>query len=338
VVQDSLRLNALKEDPDSSMLSHLYSDEAGRTQVYQRLHDNEHMKKALNYLDKALLLAPKNVELYLAVSRLQGEFRDLAELQKLQQRAKTAALDASSDRKDWQTYYSGSKAKDQLEKLQGTLVKTEELLQSTEIRQHPLTLERVKCRVIGTRHAVAMFGGNVDAAAQLALARELHSPSASAVAEHTLLAALLFKAHTDLKARDTAYAALANKTHLSLSAQQLITLALERGGATADYIRANPEVREGVTIMVALCKRFPSSPQSGEWALIREFDKAAAAEIADRFKASPLARLTDDLDFQLRPMQASSLLDEHWDLEMDGNNAKAAAILADAAAAGVPLP
>jgi len=296
------------------------------------------MKKALNYLDKALLLAPKNLGLYLKVSQLQNEFRDVAELQKLQQRAKTAALDASSGLKEWQNFYSGTKDKEQLEKLQGTLVKTEEMLQSPEILQHPLTLERVKCRIIGLRQALIRFGGKTDADAQLAMARELQSANASSVAKHTLINALMFKAHNDLALRDAAYAALASKTRLSFSPQELLTLALERGGATANAIRSNQHVREAVTIIIAREKQFTSSPQSSEWALLREFDKAAAAEIAARFKASPLGRLGDDLALQLNPMDASSTLDEHWDLELDGDNTKAATILAEASARGIPMP
>lgn len=338
LVQGSLRLNALKEDPDSSMLAHLYHDDTSRAQVYQRLRENEHMKKALSYLDKALLLAPKNVGLYVTVAQLHGAFRDLGELQKLQQRAKAAALDASSDRMDWKAYYSGAKDKEQLDQLRGSLAKMEELLRLPEIQQHPLTLERVKSRIVGTHHAIAMLGGDVDAVAQLTLARELQSAQPSGVAQYTLISALLFKAHTDLKASNPAYAAIAGKTRHSLSAQELLTLTLERGGATAAAIRTDPLVREAVGVMIAVNKRFPSSPQSSEWALIREFDKAAADDLAARFKASPFARLADDLTMHLRPMKASAVLDEHWDLELDGDQAKAAAILADAATRGVPLP
>src|SRR5262249_32986199 len=108
--------------------------------------------------------------------------------------------------------------------------------------------------------------------------------------------------------------------------------------ATATAIRSNPQVKEAVTMIIARDKRFPSNPQSSAWALVREFDKAAAVDIATRFKASPIARLGDDLAIQFNPMDAASVLDAHWDFELDGDNTKAATILAEAAARGIPMP
>jgi hypothetical protein len=58
------------------------------------------MKKALAYLDKALLLAPKSSSLYSLSLSLQSGFRDLPELQKLQQRFLTAAPDLTEMRDD----------------------------------------------------------------------------------------------------------------------------------------------------------------------------------------------------------------------------------------------
>jgi tetratricopeptide (TPR) repeat protein len=338
VVHDALLLGVLKEDPDDSMLGHLYSDDASRAQIYQRLQDNEHMKKALNYFDKALLLAPKQIGLYRTVMHLQSGFRNTPELQKLQQRLQTAAPDFTQYQKEWVQYFNGSKDKEQLETLQAGLAKLEPLLNNPEVQQSPATLERVKSSLVGTHEALAMYGGRTDADADLALARDLQAHSSSTVAQFTLISALFFKADAELKAQDATYAALAEKTRHALGAQQLITLCLERGGPTADRIRANPHVREAVNQLKAGVENFPSSPRVGEWAVLRVFAPDAANTLATRIKASALTRLVDELDAQLNPMKASAVLDQHWNLELAGDQAGAEAVLQAAAQRGIPLP
>lgn len=338
LVNDSLLLGVLKEDPDDSMLGHLYTDEAGRARLFQRLQENEHMKKALNYFDKALLLAPKQIGLYRTVMQLQSGFRNVTELQKLQQRLQTAAPDFSQTQKEWVQYFNGSKDKEQLESLQASLAKFEQLLKTPEVQQSPATLERVKSSIVGTHEALAMYGGKTDPDADLALARDVQAHSPSTVAQFTLVSALFFKASAELQAQDATYAALAEKTRHALEAQQLITLCLERGGPLADRIRANAHVREAVNLLKTSNEHFPSTPRVSEWALLRAFDPAAAGTLAAHIKNDTIARLTDDLDAQLNPMKASAVLDQHWNLELVGDQASAEAVLQAAAQRGVPLP
>src|SRR5262249_29782812 len=56
VIADGIHFAILKESPGHAMLAHLYKDESERAALIQQLRQNEHMRKALMYLDKALLL------------------------------------------------------------------------------------------------------------------------------------------------------------------------------------------------------------------------------------------------------------------------------------------
>jgi tetratricopeptide (TPR) repeat protein len=338
LVKDVLHLSALKEDPDSSMIAHLYKDEAGRAQVYQRLHDNEHMKKALGYFDKALVLAPKNIGLYRAVLGLQAAFRDTAELQKLQQRLQATEPDFTDYLKASKDFYVGGKDREQLDKLQAALGRLEQAAQSSEVQKSPLTLERVQCQILFSRLALATYGGSTDPDTQLAFARKIHQQNTTVVSDSALTAALFFKAHMTFKSRFPDYASLAEKTRLAISPQELITLALERGGQLASEIRANPEVREAVELIKTSEKRFSRTPQVSEWALIREFDPTEAASLGHQVMDYSTGRLIDDLNYQLNPLQAGAVLEKYWALELSGDKAKADGVLKTAAAKGLPLP
>jgi len=86
-------LAELRDEPDTSLLAHLYSDEQGEKKVYGRLREDESMKKGLAYLDKALLLAPKSLDLYRTALHLRLGFEETDELQKLQPRLRAARIE-----------------------------------------------------------------------------------------------------------------------------------------------------------------------------------------------------------------------------------------------------
>ena len=92
VVGDAIRFAALPKPPAMPCSGHSYQDDQGRAAFNRQLQQNEHMKKGIACLDKALLLAPKNPSLYGLAVHLHEVFGDLAELQKLQSGSRWPAI------------------------------------------------------------------------------------------------------------------------------------------------------------------------------------------------------------------------------------------------------
>ena len=338
VVRDSIRVESLGEAADTTLLSHLYSDEAGRKQLYQRLHDLEAMKKALGYLEKALLLAPKSLALYQISLHYQGGFQDLAELQKLQQRFRTADPDLSELQNEELAAYQGKKDGEYLDRYRSRIRILEKLSGMPAIKEHPVTLEHVQVSLSGLKQNAFVYGEKIDGTRLLEDAKAADARHQSAATHSSLVSAHFFCAREELSQQDQRFAELAEKTRRVLSPHYLITLLMERGGALSELIRKNANVLSAVALEKESSDRFPSFPRIDTWALLRTVDPGKSAKIGEQIKTNQIVRVTDQLELELNPLRANAVIDLYWTQRMLGNETGAAEIYDGAIARGVPLP
>ena len=338
VVRDSIRLDLLKETPGFDLLPYLYNNEQERAALYDRLRGNESMKKALAYLDKALLLAPKTRSLYQEQLYFQSAFQDFAELQKLQQRLRAANLDLGEIRKEANLALSGAKDKEYLEKMRPQIGKYEALLQSPAVQQHTLTVEYVSSTLNNLKQNSSLYGAKVDSRQLLDSATAVAQKHSSAASSGSLIASLYFRAVDELSAQNPEFAALAKRSFRSLSPKYLIALSLDRGGPLADAVRQNANVQKALSLEKETGKKFPKLRGAEEWALFRAGDAGEASLVARAIKENNTARLVDDLQFQLSPSSGSAVLDQYWTRRLLGDDKRAEAIYEEAVQQGLPLP
>jgi tetratricopeptide (TPR) repeat protein len=338
VVRDSINLDVLGERADLRMLAHLYRNEQERGPIYQQLRDSETMKKGLAYLDKALLLAPKSLSLYSLALSVHGGFRDLNELQKLQQRFRVAAPDLTETRAETLKAYQGVNNKDDLEKIQARIRTLEGLLQLPAIQNQTLTLEHVNVSLVELWQTVWICGGNIDSRRLLETALATHQKHQSSASRGALKAAYSFMANEQLAQQNPDYAALVARTRRALAPEYLLVFVLERGGPMADLARKNEYVNRALALQKETVESFPSQVAVTEWASLRTSDPATAAVVAKRFKENETGRLIDELKFQLNPVSATAVLEQYWTQKLLGNEKRAAEIYQTAVHDGVPLP
>jgi len=338
VVGETIHLEAIGSQANLSMLTHLYQDDQGRAGVYQRLRENENMKKAVAYLDKALLLAPKNLNLYEAALSIHGGFRDLAELQKLQQRFHNAKPDLSEEKAEAQAAYRGGKDKEYLDRIQARIRQLETLLPSPGVRDHPPTFEQVTVSLVGLTQTASFYGGSADSQKLLDAARAADAAHSSIASRHALRWAYLFRASEELTRQSRDYAALVTSTRRAVAPPYLIAFLLEHGGPLAGLVRQNENVRQAVALEKERVERFPSWPSIDEWAVLRNVDPALAAKVASKIRESEITRLMDALQYQFNPMSASAVLEQYWTHKMLGDEKRAKEVYGEALLNGVPLP
>jgi hypothetical protein len=338
VVGDAIRFGALKETPTREMLWHLYRNEAERAQVMDRLRQDEHLKKMLVYLDKGLLLAPKNPLLYHLGLHFQQAFRDEAELRKLQQRLVQAAPDLADTRRQTLDTYRGTRDQKELARVQGELRRYETLVDSPEVKPYPLTLEFVQTELCGLRQAAAYYGAPLDSAKLLADATASYQRQPNAASLHALIAANFIQAGEQLKQQSHEYAQLAAATRRALSPRTLIACLLERNGPLADQLRKNPDVARALARLKEHGRALPSAREMDEWALFATTDKAEAALVAETLKNNQAGRLADELQFQLNPLSGTAVLEQYWFRKLNGDEAGATRLYQQALKDGVPLP
>ena len=338
VVGDGIHFADLKETPDQSMLAHLYRDEQGRAALIQQLSQNEHMKKALSYLDKALLLAPKNSDLYALSLGLQETFRDFSQLQKLKQRIQVAAPDSTEMARNTREAYDPAKDKARLDRLQHEISRYQALIGSVAVRQHPLTLKFVQVVLNGLGQGAALWGANADSQTLLDQAIALHQSHPTSASLATLIGAHFARAHEQLKHQSTAYAALAERTRRAMSPRDLMALLLDGNDSLARLVRKDPNFLRALELIKEDGRLFPSFRQPDEWALFRTVDADEAALVAHQVKSDQAARLADELRLRLNPISSAAVLRQYWIAKINSDQPVAVALYQQASLDGVPLP
>lgn len=338
LVADSIRFGLLKETPDHDVLWHLCKDEPSRSALIQQLRQNEHMKKGLAYLDKALLVAPKNAELYNLGVHLHSVFHEVGELEKLQQRLRVADPDLAPLARYAREAYDPAKDKERQDRLQNEIVRFQKLVQSPAVKEHPLTLEFAEVSLNGLGQRSGLDGASVDSRMLLAEAAAIYQRIPTGASLTALLDAQFYCAHEELKRQNSHYAELAERTRRALSPRELIALVLDRDDALGAAARQNSEVQKALDRLKDYARLFPAMRQPDEWGLFHTLDAAETGLIVQAVNANPAGRLADELRFQLNPISGSAVLKKYWGARLNNDPTGAAAIYRQALRDGVPLP
>lgn len=338
VVAGSIRFGILKETPDHDMLWHLCKDETSHAALIQQLRQNEHMKKGLAYLDKALLVAPKNAGLYNLGIHLHAVFHDVAELEKLQQRMRVAEPDLTLLTRQAREAYDPAKDKERRDRLQTESLRFQTLLGTSAVKEHPLTMEfaQVSLNELGQKNGID--GAPVDARKLLAEAAAIYQQVPTGASLAGLIEAQFFCAHDQLKRQSPQYAELAERTRRALSPRELFALLLDRNDTLSAVVRQSPEVRKALELLKEHARLFPSIRQPDEWGLFRTIDATESDLVVQKLNANPAGRLADELRFQLNPLSGTSVLKKYWNARLANDHTTAAAVYQQALRDGVPLP
>jgi hypothetical protein len=338
VVHERLKLENAGESADFTDLAFLYDNEAERTAVYQKLGENPKMKKTLAYLDKALLLSPKEIGLYRLAVQIHGGFQNKAEIQRLQQRAATAQLDLREEINEAVNSFRGAKDKDYLTRLDTSIARIESTLQKPAVKLDPALEDYLHCELNRLEESRAMYGGKIQSAQLVDRARASYERQPNVALRGNYAAALLFRAHEQLIASDEAYARLARQSQRALVPSQIISVALDHNDATAAAIRKNPSFAKALELYHEQVQRMPGQARAFDWALLKESAPKTAASIAQHLASDDCERLCNEVSLSLSPLYAHAVLEQYWTCKSAGDSVQATTIYRQAIQRGLPLP
>ncbi len=338
VNHDTVNLSVIDEQPGMQLLPYLYRNEAERAIVYQQFHDDDAMRKALGYLDKAMLLAPKSVDLYTTALALQAGFRNLNEAQKIKDRFDRASPDVTENRQAVLDRLSGKKDKKNLESYQKRIQAMNGHETNAMVRGDAATADYVISRLVDLRQGAWMYGAPLDGRELLQQAAGNYQRHPSSSSHSTLRAAYFFQASAELAQADPGYNAMVARTRRMLTPEILLTLVLERGGPLAEKARKNENLSRGIALVKEDIVNFPAWTEISDWALLKNTAPDLAAQAAQTIKANELLGICYDLSIRMDPLDCSTVLDQYWRQKMAGNDTQAAQIYNDAIHQGLPLP
>jgi tetratricopeptide (TPR) repeat protein len=338
VLRGKLNLESIGESGDLSALAFLYKNEPERDAVFHALFENPKMKKALAYLDKALLLSPKEGHLYQLGAHLHGSLRNVPELQRLKQRLAAAQLDPSHAMVESAEFLSGARDKEYFAQLNGSIARLEAALLKPAVQRDTRLQDYIHCQLANLNHGRAMYGARIDSATDLDRARVAYERTPCSATRSTYAFTLAHRAHEQLIASDENYARAAKKMQRAASAPYLLSLMLDRDSAIAATLRTNVYFIKAADLYREGAENFPHHSSGFEWAFLKPIYPQTADAIAQHLAKDEGERLATELELSVRPLDATANLERYWSSKSAGDLAAADAAYQKAIKAGLPLP
>jgi tetratricopeptide (TPR) repeat protein len=337
LVGDKIDLKKLRREGGLDLLPFLYSDAAGENDWVGRVKASPGIIKARAYLDRALLLAPKNVSLYSMLEDLDGYLKDDAALSRLVRRAREATPDISELVAKTKDAWVGKDEDKRRKETAAALARNQRVVEETRAGGGTTFAVAVASLVTLTVSEESL-GVEADLDAVVKLAEEAHKLAPSAGSATALETALLARANRTLARGEPEYASMMRRVRRTLGSTYLIPVALWREGKPREAALANVDVKRAIELIRAGLEKFPDEGSAWTWVMLRAGHPQEATRVADFLKKDATRSSRRSLDELLGPMNTGRALLDCWTLESAGKTKEAVELLKRCKADGVPLP
>lgn len=337
VVGGEIDLRALRATGDVSLLYHLYRDQAGRDALVARVKAHPGVARAVSYLEKVTVLAPKNVNSFAHLYGVHRFTHNEAALRALEQRARSAGFDTSDHLQNTLDHISGAKDQQNIPKVTAGLKRSEAAtakLRGKGGRTAAVALGNEVESIL----ALDAFTGSADTDKAVALAEEAHRLAPSMGTASTVRAARLSRAARSLRRSDPAFDAFYKKYGRAAGASHLLAAAASEGWPFQQIVLRDPDVQRAIAVVREESRHFPESGSAYDWALLRGAHPAEAEKIAAVVRKTPRKWVDQSLATNLHPASAAEALETYWTLQILGKPAEAGEALSAVAGKGIPVP
>jgi tetratricopeptide (TPR) repeat protein len=338
VIGDTIDLTILKLTPEFDHLPYLYDDDVGWNQYVEKVRNHPGITQALDYLDRAAVVTPKQLGTYAAMRSIHLNRRNLDALRSLRQRLETVRLDLSDAERVAAEYYSGQRDEKYVNDLASVAERYEELIRTTRNRSSKTTFAVAAGGWLKTRMGQAVLGVELDFDDVVRIAEEAHAGAPSVATRHLLYSSLLYRAGHGLARSQPAFSEMAIRAQRSLGSGSLIAVALTQPGELQGIAAANADVRRAVTLIIEEQNRLTHRGTPWDWAIVQALDADQAARIADKIQHDEFRPVDIALNEKLTPASGLTTFHAFWTCQMEGNPREAAEILRRAAKQGILLP
>jgi len=339
LVSSKIDVGRLKFPAELGMLSYLHNDDAGQRAVIEQLVKHPRTEKALEYLDQAMLLAPKNATIAARAIAFHAVTRDAGRLRELLQRLDDVELDLADIIESSNRYYRGEKDDVRRQEIAAATGRLQAALGGINKAADPASFAVAAAEQANRRMRAAGFGdAAVDEDEIVQLAEAAVAAAASEATEDTLIDALLFRASRRLADEHAEYAQMLEKGRRSVGHSYLVIVTVWRGGPLRDAVQANPDVQRVMSRFIERRRRYPDYRGVRAWALLQHAHPEEAQKVADAVRADEASQLTRALAFSLAPTSGTAAYELCWSRQILGKGEEALEPLRRCAELGTPLP
>lgn len=337
LIGDLLDLKVLNLNCSLDLLDYFYQDQAGYQQQAIRIRKHAGIAKAISYLERTQVLAPKSADSYSNLFSIHGRTRNRDALRQLLQRLEDTELDQAQANKQLLDYYQGKIEERYVENTRHEVARYEKVLEAARTGPKGATLAVAAHRLADAMLHLDYYGHAINLDEYVRLCEEAHAAAPSSKTHSHLVSALFERAGHALVRQDPAYAAMHQRARRALGHSYLIAIALSQD-STRPHVLLNKDAQRAIDLMRDSTRRFPSG--AGEWTytVLHAAHPEDADKLLPTIQKNEVMHLQRDISVRLSPLRATAAFDSYWSLQLLGNDAKARESLKACVSRGVPMP
>jgi tetratricopeptide (TPR) repeat protein len=336
LIGSSMDLKSLKQRASFQMINFTCKTPAERDVWREKLKTHPGVVKARNYMEKAVLLAPKNPSGYYFLMELYRNLDDVSAMTALADRAKTVEFDLTLSQTKYQEFLQGTNDAKLIADAQKGMSRVRESIKELKSRGDA-TLAFAVSQQMEVCFLLLSLGQPIDAQELLQNAEDAEKRSPSLGSARTVRNARMLRGLVRLKSAPGPFAKLAKEYYRS-SGSDLIDLALFRNGDMAKQILADADLRYWLEKLRDIVKATPFDSDEMTWGTLVNFDPAAAAAFAAQLEKNPMHPQVDRLMERLQQSTVHSTLKKFFAMKLKKKDQEAEALLDKARKEGLPIP
>jgi hypothetical protein len=337
VFRKHVELSLLKIPADANLLSFLYDDQQQKNRFITQINEHAGVKKALQYVDKVMLLAPKSASSYQHAITIHSFCRNIDALDRIAAQLRSVDVDLADAKQQTLDFYSGSEDEKIAAQAKISITSLENAVADLPKNRKDRTLAVGSCKLVTRSIFAAPFGIRANAGKLVTSAEKAYALSPSSASRRTLIKAHLYQASQRLAASDQRYAAAIERTRRSLGGQYSITVAMETDPQWRQTLLADKNVKRAAELVLESQQKFPNSADAWDWSLLRYTHPDAAEQLAEQLKTDRYLAVSQEISDHISLLSASDAYEIAWLKRLQGKDGEAEAVLKSAKDAGVPM-
>lgn len=335
IVKDRIDPKLLQYGLGIESLRFLYQNESEKRELIDQLLADPNFRTSIKRFWEALLLAPKNKNIYSWGASVFYYIDDVESLRRLQKMAAEQDFDFSSEIEQYEKYINKERDDEISESLKSSLSTVESLMAD-------ISDSRAKAMAQGYLASVRLAGFSTGDSTEvdkwindlkLAL-EEVPCSHLCSVYQSSLEIRALEKLSIDVP--ECSEIIKTNRRHLDTG--DLLRLLVRAKGDLGERIRKHPLVIEAREESIVTYKKFPSKPGVDEWLLLEGYKPDLGSDFSTAVKNNESERLVHEIAFETNFESPSVLISKFWIGRLLGEEAVARAAHEKLVKAGIIMP
>jgi tetratricopeptide (TPR) repeat protein len=329
---------ALEYSPSLSQFGFLYEDQQGKEVFRNQLRKHSSFNKAMSYMEKAMLLAPKNVSILDDLTTVYSFMDDEDALSKLVSRFKNVELDLKAMEIEQQNYRDQVDKEEKIASIEQQIASMENRARLTNNKKNTVNQTILQSYIYSVKADLYSYGKGYDANALLTATRNNLARRSSARAYSNLESAIVHKLLEQARVDVDGFEEFYTNYHRITSDFGLFCMSLTNNTAFKNMVSTSKLGKEYVSLIIASTNRFPDSPNIFDWKTLKELGHPSADSIAKKLAANNRTEYQDQLIYKRNVNKEYIAYHKMLKQELIGNDAVAKKIYEEAVSAGAIMP